>query len=33
MKEEKEIEQYIKKNPFKAVGVAFIVGFFMGRIR
>ena len=33
MKEEKDIEQYIKKNPFKAVGVAFMVGFLMGRIR
>ena len=33
MKEEKEIEQYIKKNPFKAVGIAFIVGLLMGRMR
>ncbi|GEM_PF-1352834 len=33
MKEEKEIEEYIKKNPFKAVGIAFIVGLLMGKMR
>lgn len=32
MHEEKEAEKYIKANPIKAVGVAFAVGFFLGRL-
>ena len=30
--EEKEVEKYIKENPMKAVGVAFAVGFLLGKL-
>ena len=33
VKEEKEVEIYIKKNPMKSVAVAFMVGLFIGKMK
>ena len=32
LKEEQEVEKYIRTNPMKSVGVAFAVGFLIGRM-
>lgn len=32
MKEEKEVEKYVRANPMKSVGVAFALGFLLGRM-